>query len=206
MKKAPTDRRPVVSYRLSAASAHGQQDGNKLMAATNPAQAINLVKRIEMMCDFLEHPLIIQAIENGVPVTMPCLPGALGFDVPLWVGLGMVGLWSALDAFSERAAIPRTRCTICDRICIRGRFGPYAHDNEKSILGELDDFRHLYAHNFAGETDAVYFNKQKRHVLKSGSTVQLTCGVQFNGQQVLLDLDQLRFYSKTVQQILERVS
>jgi hypothetical protein len=175
------------------------------MANTNPAQAINLVKRVEMMCDFLEHPIITQAIENGVPVTMPRLPGALGFDIPLWVGLGTVGLWAALDAFSERAAIPRTKCAICNRICIRGRFGPYARDNEESILGELDDFRHLYAHNFAGEADAVYFNKE-RHALKSGSTVQLTCGVQFDGQRVQLDLPQLRFYSKTVQHILERFS
>jgi hypothetical protein len=172
------------------------------MADTNPTRGIEIVKRIAMMCDFLENPIIMQAIENGVPVTMPRLPGALGFDIPLWVGLGMVGLWSALDAFSERAAIPRTECAICNRVCIRGRFGPYVQDNEESILGELDDFRHLYAHNFGGMADAVYFDKKKkRHVLKLD-----TCGAQINGQQLQLDLPQLRFYSKTVQHVLERFS
>jgi hypothetical protein len=177
------------------------------MADTNPAQAIDLVKRVEMLCDFLEHPIITQAIEDGIPVTMPRLPGALGFDIPLWVGLGTVGLWTALDAFSERAAIPRTECAICNRICILGRFGPYAQGDEKSILGELDDFRHLYAHNFAGKVDAAYFNKKKkRHVLKLDTVVQLTCGAQFNGQWLQLDLPHLRFYSKTVQHVLESFS
>jgi hypothetical protein len=61
------------------------------MADTHPAQALDVIKRVEMMCDFLKNPIITQAIENGVPVTMPRLPGALGFDIPLWVGLGMVG-------------------------------------------------------------------------------------------------------------------
>jgi hypothetical protein len=174
------------------------------MADTNPAQAIDIVKRIAMMCDFLENPIIAQAIENGVPVTMPRLPGALGFDIPLWVGLGMVGLWSALDAFSERAALTPTKCAICNRICVRGRFTPYAQGNEPSTLGELDDFRHLYAHNFAGEVDAAYSNKKKRHALASGTPVQLSCGAQFNGQRLQLDLPQLRFYSGAAQNILER--
>jgi hypothetical protein len=173
------------------------------MADINPALAINLVKRIEMMCDFGENPIIIQAIENGIPVTMPRLPGALGFDIPLWVGLGTVGLWGALDAFSERAGLRRNKCTVCERVCVLGRFGAYAEGNEKSILGELDDFRHLYAHNFAGEADTTYFNK-KRHVLTSGTAVQLTCGAQFNGHRLQLDLPQLRFYSRTVQNVLER--
>jgi hypothetical protein len=175
------------------------------MADTNPARAIELVKRIAMMCDFLENPIIMQAIENGVPVTMPRLPGALGFDIPLWVGLGTVGLWAALDAFSERAGLRRINCKVCKRVCVLGRFAPYAEEKETSTLGELDDFRHHYAHNFAGEADATYFNK-KRHVLASGTTTQLTCGAQFNGQRLHLDLSQLRFYSRTVQNVLERFS
>jgi hypothetical protein len=173
------------------------------MADTNPARAIDIVKRIAMMSDFLENPIITQAIENGVPVTMPRAPGALGFDIPLWVGLGMVGLWSALDAFSERAALTRNKCAICNRICIRGRFTPYAQGNEPSTLGELDDFRHLYAHNFAGEVDTAYYDK-KRHALASGTTVQLSCGGQFNGQRLQLDLPQLRFYAEAAQNILKR--
>jgi len=173
------------------------------MADGNPALGIVLAKRIEMMCDFMGHPAIVQAIEDAVPVTMPRLPGALGFDIPLWVGLGTVGLWAALDAFSERAKLSSRECATCKRICIVARFAPYAEDNEESILAELDDFRHLYAHNFAGQLDTTYFNK-KRHVLALDTPLQLTCGAQFNGQQLLLDLPHLRFYSTTVQNILER--
>jgi hypothetical protein len=175
------------------------------MTDTNPARAIGVVKRVEMMCDFMENPIVTEAIENGVPVTMPRLPGALGFDVPLWVGLGIVGLWAALDAFSERAALDRRKCTTCKRICILGRYEPYIKGNEGPAFAELDDFRHLYAHNFAGEVSAEYF-KKKRHVLAAGTVVQLTCGAQFNGQRLQLDLPHLRFYSRTIQNVLKQFS
>jgi hypothetical protein len=55
----------------------------------------------------------------------------------------------------------------------------------------LDDFRHLYAHNFAGRLDAAYFTNKKRQVLASDTPQQLTCGAQFNGQQLLLDISHL---------------
>jgi hypothetical protein len=110
------------------------------MADKNPAQAITTIKRIEMLCDFLENPAVVKAVDEAIPFTgITRAPGALGFDIPLWMGLGTVGLWAALDAFSERAALPRTKCAICKRMCIRGRFGPYARDNEEPILGELDE-------------------------------------------------------------------
>ena len=50
---------------------------------------------------------------------------------------------------------------MCERKCILARFRPYAEDNEEAILAELDDFRHLYAHNFAGRLDAAYFINKK---------------------------------------------
>jgi hypothetical protein len=177
--------------------------GLAIMADKNPSRAITVAQRIEMMCDFLEHPLITQAIENGVPVTMPRSPGSLGFDVPLWVGQGCVGLWAALDAFSERAALPRTACSTCGRHCIVERFAPHAQGSERLILAELDDFRHLYAHNFAGDADAEYF-KKPRHVLAPNAAIRLACGAQFNGRQLLLNLADLRFYSKSVRELLER--
>jgi hypothetical protein len=41
------------------------------MADTNPARALNVVKRAVEMCDFIEHPAIRQAVEQEmVPVTM----------------------------------------------------------------------------------------------------------------------------------------
>jgi hypothetical protein len=72
------------------------------MADTNPARALNVVKRAVEMCDFIEHPAIRQAVEQEmVPVTMPRTVEAL-VDISVWVGLGTVGLWAALDAFAER--------------------------------------------------------------------------------------------------------
>jgi hypothetical protein len=73
------------------------------MADSNAGTAIVLTKRIEMLCDFMENPAVIKCVEDAIPKSMPGLVGSLGFDIPLWVGLGLVGLWAALDAFAERA-------------------------------------------------------------------------------------------------------
>jgi hypothetical protein len=175
------------------------------MADTNPARAISVVKRIATMCDFIEHPAIRTAVEQVVPVSMPREVGALGFDIPHWVGLGIVSLWAALDGFAERAALRRSQCAICGRRCIVARFHSNIQGNENVILGELEDLRHLYAHNFAGEADDIYFDpKWPRHILVRGSAVALTSGAQFHGRGVQLGLADLRFYSGTVQSVLER--
>ena len=93
---------------------------------------------------------------------------------------------------------------MCERKCILARFRPYAEDNEEAILAELDDFRHLYVHNFAGRLDAAYFINKKRQVLASDTPRQLTCGAQFNGQQLLLDISHLKLYATAVRNMLER--
>ena len=173
------------------------------MADTNPARAINVVKRIAMMCDFIENSAIKAAVEQAVPVTMPSASGALGFDIPLWVGLGMVGLWAALDGFTERAALHGHKCKTCRKRCMPTRFAPYIRGNEGLSLEELEDIRHLYAHNYAGEADDEYFAR-KRHVLARDTAVLLTCGAQFDGRRAQLDLSHLRMYSHTVQNLLER--
>ena len=80
---------------------------------------------------------------------------------------------------------------------------PYIQGNEGHTLEELEDVRHLYAHNFAGEADDEYFGR-KRHVLKSGVPVKLSCGAQFDGRRLQLDLPHLRMYSRTVQSVLQR--
>ena len=45
---------------------------------------------------------------------------------------------------------------------------------------------------------------RKHPVVPRGSPVALTCGVQFDGQRVQLNLSHLRMYSRTVQSLLER--
>jgi hypothetical protein len=177
------------------------------MADKNPSRALSVVMRIEMMCDFLEHPAINTAVEQAVPVSMPRAPGALGFDIPLWVGLGVVGLWAALDGFSERAVLSRNQCPTCRRRCIAERFVSYAQGKDRQSLEELEDLRHLYAHNYAGEADDEYFNpRHHRHVLESGVPVQLTCGATFDGCRPWLDLPHLREYSRTVRRMLGHFS
>jgi hypothetical protein len=156
------------------------------------------------MCNFLEHPVITTAIEQHVPVSMPRAPGALGFDIPLWVGLGTVGLWAALDAFSERADLPRPRCAVCGKKCMPARFAALdIQGTDGQSLKELEDLRHLYAHNYAGEADDEYF-RHTRHVLKPDVPVQLTCGATFDGRRLGLDLSHLRAYSRTVIRVLQR--
>jgi hypothetical protein len=113
------------------------------MTDTNPARALNVVQRMVMMCAFFDHTAIKTAVEQAVPVTMPRAPGALGFDIPLWVGLGMVGLWAALDGFADRAGLKKPTCTTCRMRCIPTRFASYTQGNESQSLKELEDLRHL---------------------------------------------------------------
>jgi hypothetical protein len=177
------------------------------MADRNPARALRVVERIEAMCNFIEHPIITTAIEQHVPVSMPRAPGALGFDIPLWVGLGTVGLWAALDAFAERATLPDPpKCTTCGNRCMPARFAALdIQGTDGQSLKELEDLRHLYAHNYAGEADDEYFSpRHPRHVLKPDVLVQLTCGATFDGRRLSLNLPHLRAYSRTVIRVLQR--
>ena len=86
------------------------------------------------------------------------------------------------------------------------RFARYIHDKEQQTLQELEDLRHLYAHNFAGEADDVYFRfRAGRHILKPDVPIELSCGALFNGRQVALKLPDLRMYSDVVQRVAARV-
>ena len=178
------------------------------MADRDPARALDVVRRVEMMCGFIENPAVQTAVQQAVPVTMPFAPGALGFDIPLWVGLGTVGLWAALDGFAERAALADPTCATCGRHCVPAKYGAHVHGNEGPSLAELEDLRHLYAHNYAGEADDEYFGPQadprRRHVLARGVPSQLTSGGQFDGRRVQLDLPHLRAYAQSVRGLLQR--
>jgi hypothetical protein len=167
-----------------------------------------------------------KAALDKLPVSMPDDPGSLGLDIPLWVGLGTVGLWAALDAFAERAGL-KAQCPTCKRRCIVQAYKSKFKDTDEQILQELEDLRHLYGHNYAGKADEKYFDpKWKRHVLKPEIPVQLSCGATFDGRrlcqpkadlssqqtgnrarlppQYALNLSDLRKYSGIVRNVLER--
>lgn len=173
------------------------------MSATDASQALNQVDLIARICDFLEHAAIREAAEKSVPCTMPQTVGGLGFDIPLWMGLGVVGLWSALDAYAERSGFASSSCSTCDRKCMVSRFTPRGNLSPPlpQVLEELEDLRQLFAHNFAGHTDADYF-RRKRHVLSPSTPVTLSCGAQFDGQRVLLYIPHLRYYSDRARDLL----
>jgi hypothetical protein len=172
-----------------------------------PSQGLNQLELIARACDFLEHPAIREAAEKAVPCTMPQTVGGLGFDVPLWMGLGVVGLWSALDAYSERAGLGTPSCGVCKSRCLVPRFTATGKLNPSlsNVLAEIEDLRNLFAHNFAGLPDATYF-KRPRHVLKYGTDVTLSSGAQFAGGRVSLQVDHLRCYALRGREILEALS
>jgi hypothetical protein len=174
------------------------------VADQNPSRALSIARRIEMMADFRQHPSIRRAAEEAVPVTMPRDVGGLGFDVPVWMGLGIVGLWAALDAFHERAGLPQGSCPACGGSCIAIRFKSYADATDYSSLRELEDLRHLHAHNYSGETDDQFFAARRRHVLNRDAGAKLTCGAIFDGTRVGLEAEHLRFYAGVVQRVLGR--
>ena len=141
----------------------------------------------------------------------------------------MVGRWAALDAFAERAAL-QSQCPTCRRNCIVEAYKSKFQGAERQTFEELEDLRHLFAHNYAGEADEEYLDRAP-HVLKRGDPGKLSCGAIFddrrlcrqNGKTDLtrshplytvnaprlspqydLNLSDLRMYSCTVQSVLRR--
>ena len=183
--------------------------GVKIMSA-NVSLALSQVDRIASLCNFLDHPGMKAAVNESVPVTMPHDVGSLGFDTPLWVGLGIVGLWSALNAFAERAAIPttKTKCAKCGKNCFPSRLTSTRKLDlaDGRALEELEDLRNLFAHNYAGRADAAYFKARQRHVLASGVSVSLSSGAFFDGECISLHPAHLRHYADQSRGIIRRLS
>jgi hypothetical protein len=179
--------------------------------STNASLALSQVARIEQLCDFLAHPALEVAFRCSVPVTMPQSEGSLGFDTPLWVGLGLVGLWSALDAFAERAVSPaiKNKCPTCGLKCLPSRL---MSSNQLDVadgqaLLELEDLRHLFAHNYAGFADEKYFElKRKRHVLARRVSVSLSSGAIFDGEYISLASAHLRYYAGQARGVIGKLS
>jgi len=150
----------------------------------------------------------MEAIHRGAPVTVPHDIGALGFDAPLWIGLGTVGLWSALDAYTDRSSFPKTKCLTCHRRgCLWGRLSPTGKlDASQTLaLAELEDMRHLFAHNYAGQADAMYF-RRARHILSSGVPMKLSSGATFDGTSLSLNPMHLRYYAERSQSTVQALS
>jgi hypothetical protein len=176
--------------------------------SSNVSLGLSQVDRIAQLCDFLAHPGMRAALDDSVPVSMPHDVGSLGFDTPLWVGLGIVGLWSALDAFAERAGIPTGKCSACGGPnCLSSRLTSTSKLNvaDERALKELEDVRHLFAHNYAGRADTVYFKKKKRHVLDSGVSVSLSSGALFDGANISLTAAHLRYYANQSREIIGKL-
>lgn len=164
--------------------------------------ASSQVARIAGLCNFLDHPAM-QAALNQIPVTMPRDVGAFGFETRLWVGLGMVGLWSALDAFAERVPVQSSRCTVCGGKCLPSRLTSTGKIDPafQAPLNELEDVRNLFAHNFAGQADALYFNRA-RHVLNSGVSSTFSSGATFDGVNLSFLSNHLRYYAEQADGVL----
>jgi hypothetical protein len=178
------------------------------MADTSPAQALDAVQHILEMCDIykdLRADIVLVTGEKALPLLRKPLEVNLVGPPPVWIGLGTVGLWAALDAFGERAELSRSRCPICNRHCIWKRFSGHTRNSEGQSLKEFEDLRHLYAHHYAGNADDQYF-RRPRHILRYSVPRQLTCGAQFDGQRAWIDLMHLRWYACAVQSVLRRFS
>lgn len=174
--------------------------------STSYSLAVNQVERIAQLCDFLEQPALLEVIKISIPVTMPADIGSLGFDTGLWVGFGLVGLWSALDAFAERSRIQNFRCAVCKRKgCLASRLTNTGKVDATAvvILRELEDLRHLFAHNFAGHADQAYFG-MRRHAFQSSHPTTLSSGAAFDGSRVNLSAHHLHYYAKQSRAVLIR--
>ena len=159
---------------------------------TELEQALRQLQQIEsfcILCDRLPMP----------PVTLPPDPvRAVGLDPDIWHGLGLVGLWAALDAFTERQPGYSHSLSLSNRLS-----GKLPADSEQ-IIKELEDMRHLYAHNFAGIADAQYFNpERKRNCFKPNTTYHLKSGACFDGGRLALTSEDLSFYIEHTREILE---
>jgi len=171
------------------------------MTNTEPGRGLHVVGRISQLCDFIDHPVISSAVRQGAPVPMRPAVGTFGFDVPLWIGLGTVGLWASLDAFAERSGMNTAKCSTCGIRCVGQRFAVHCHGSERFSLDELEDLRHLYAHNYAGEADECYAAR-RRHVLIRGQAVDLTVGSRFDGHFIRLDHHHLKAYAEVARRVL----
>lgn len=177
------------------------------MSATEKSRATFQIHRVRSMEAFLKEPHIQKAVAAACPVTMPSDPGTLGFDIRFWSGMGVVGLWSALDAYADRVGLKKmggAKCKKCGKSCLVARLNQAARlpSALQDALEEIEDIRHLFAHNFAGEADSFYLGNRPRHVLQGAATKPLSCGACWDGRGVPLEFSQVTFYADKAEAIL----
>lgn len=161
---------------------------------TRSSQDLRQLDQIESFCDLCDRlPM--------PPVTLPPDPvRAAGLDPDIWHGLGLVGLWAAIDAFVERNKPPGVSRPFLVHL------SPFLPPKLDQVAKELNDMRHLYAHNFAGVADAKYFDfPQPRSCFKDSTPYPLTSGNRFDGQQLTLTLNDLKYYIQHTREILKHL-
>jgi hypothetical protein len=175
--------------------------------STQLSQGLSQIQLIARVCDFLESPAIREAAEKHVPCTMPQTVGGLGLDVPLWMGLGVVGLWAALDAYADRTAITRAKCEVCGTRCLRARLTQSGRLSPQLVtpIDEIEDLRQLFAHNLAGLTDQVYWGRS-RQILCQGQDFTLSSGARFEAGRVTMQPNHLRYYASRATELLETLA
>ena len=123
--------------------------------------------------------------------------GAAGSPAHVFVGLGLVGVWAAIHAYLER-----TEKTYADGVkALAGT------PEQAQRMGEIEDIRNLYAHNFAGLADDLYWRDTKgkprhRWVFREGDRSSLPGGGHFDGE-LHTSIQDLRTYVQEARRIIE---
>jgi hypothetical protein len=149
-------------------------------------QQLDLIDRVASFADNLPPP----------PVTSPPDPlRAAGLEPDIMYGLGVVGVFAAIDAYCERA--PKGT---------RRKLGGIA---DAADWREISDMRDLFAHNFAGSADHHYFwdtrdvePRPRTRVISEGLASTLRCGARFDGTRVVLGQGHLHYYVQSGYRIL----
>jgi hypothetical protein len=164
------------------------------------------------------HPAYRSSTQStllGVPPPEISRPDPLQrrtLDPDIWHGLGIVGVWAAIDAFCERknhSPSPAFPGVVHDTLA---RKAPHVVD----IWGDISDLRHLFAHKFAGQADDFYWfrdgprrkNPRPHCRFSQGATVSLTSktGTQFVNDAVRLTIQDLEFYIRQGEDILKTLN
>jgi len=99
------------------------------------------------------HPAYQSSAHSALPGVQPNevhQPNPLlrrAFEPDIWHGLGIVGIWAAIDAFRERKnqpASPAFPGVVSETLSMKA-----AHTVD--VWGDIYDLRHLFAHKFAGQ-------------------------------------------------------
>ncbi len=134
-------------------------------------------------------------------VTVPQVqPQAAGVH-EIWAGLGIVGIWAALDAYGDAAG--RKGGSLYKKF--RTTVDPVA----QTTLRELDDLRNLFAHNIAGVSGRAFFARKKQdRLICEGKRYEFTGGCHFTGvrdSRIVVKLDHFASYLTSAENILDAV-